>query len=316
RRLTQIRNDPSLFVLMVHQNGKGAYQSDFYELGFPKLANLGSGQAYIAFRQNGLISEFTDPVTLSLSLDLPDQQLAAPNQVQNWSKDRNRFIAHAGGMIEGHTYTNSLEALNTSYKKGFRLFELDILQTSDGAFVAAHDWGGWKQSAGFKGQIPPDRGTFNAQLIHGKFQPLDMDQINKWFADHPDAILVTDKIDLPVQFSEAFDYPERLQMELFSWTAVHEALDHGVEPILNEHLLWSIDDDPVAELKDKGIRKIALSRKWVAQQKVLLKQLKAAGIQIYLFHLNQQDRRNETYVLNYELQYAFGMYADDWFFIE
>ena len=49
-----------------------------------------------------------------------------------------RFIAHAGGRIEGMNYTNSLEALNNSYKNGFRLFELDIIETSDGEFVAAH----------------------------------------------------------------------------------------------------------------------------------------------------------------------------------
>jgi phosphoglycerol transferase MdoB-like AlkP superfamily enzyme len=53
--------------------------------------------------------------------------------------DVTRFIAHAGGMIDDHTYTNSLEALNMSYDKGFRLFELDILRTSDSMFVTAHD---------------------------------------------------------------------------------------------------------------------------------------------------------------------------------
>jgi len=35
-------------------------------------------------------------------------------------------------MIDGYTYTNSLEALEQSYRSGFRLLELDISQTSDG----------------------------------------------------------------------------------------------------------------------------------------------------------------------------------------
>ncbi len=35
------------------------------------------------------------------------------------------FIAHAGGAIDGYTYTNSLEALNSSYAAGCRLFEKD-----------------------------------------------------------------------------------------------------------------------------------------------------------------------------------------------
>lgn len=54
------------------------------------------------------------------------------------------FIAHAGGGYSGKTYMNSLEALNTSKNKGFLLFELDLLETSDHYLVAAHDWKGFK----------------------------------------------------------------------------------------------------------------------------------------------------------------------------
>jgi hypothetical protein len=42
------------------------------------------------------------------------------------------FIAHAGGAIGHYTYTNSLEALNSNYEKGFRFFEIDLSWTSDG----------------------------------------------------------------------------------------------------------------------------------------------------------------------------------------
>ena len=37
--------------------------------------------------------------------------------------DDKKFIAHAGGKIQGHEYTNSLEALDQSYNNGFRYFE-------------------------------------------------------------------------------------------------------------------------------------------------------------------------------------------------
>jgi glycerophosphoryl diester phosphodiesterase len=36
------------------------------------------------------------------------------------------LIAHAGGAINQQTYTNSLEALNANYAKGFRFFEIDL----------------------------------------------------------------------------------------------------------------------------------------------------------------------------------------------
>ena len=54
------------------------------------------------------------------------------------------YIAHGGGGIEGRTYTNSLESLNSSYEQGFRFFELDIIEDIYGNILAAHDWTHWK----------------------------------------------------------------------------------------------------------------------------------------------------------------------------
>src|SRR5690625_6358053 len=50
----------------------------------------------------------------------------------NTGVENDFVIAHAGGAIEGFNYTNSLEALNHAYDQGVRLFEMDILETSDG----------------------------------------------------------------------------------------------------------------------------------------------------------------------------------------
>ena len=76
------------------------------------------------------------------------------------SLDGNRFIAHAGGGIDNNRYTNSLEALNLGYRHGFRLFELDIITTSDDYYVAAHDWKSWQAGVNFSGQLPPSRAEF------------------------------------------------------------------------------------------------------------------------------------------------------------
>ena len=45
----------------------------------------------------------------------------------------------------GYKYLNVLEALDENYSKGFRLFELDLLLTSDNYIVAAHDWKNWRK---------------------------------------------------------------------------------------------------------------------------------------------------------------------------
>jgi hypothetical protein len=129
--------------------------------------------------------------------------------------DPERFIAHAGGEIEGIKYTNSLEALDLSYQQGVKLFELDLMETSDGKIVATHGW---------KNDTPLSYEAFLAQPLEGKFTPLDMERINQRFAQHPDAILVTDKINTPQAIAQQFQFPDRVMMELFSWDAIQQAI--------------------------------------------------------------------------------------------
>ena len=47
---------------------------------------------------------------------------------------------HACGMYNGTMFTNSLEAFEYWWKKGIKLFEIDIDRTDDGEYVACHDF--------------------------------------------------------------------------------------------------------------------------------------------------------------------------------
>jgi glycerophosphoryl diester phosphodiesterase len=49
------------------------------------------------------------------------------------------YVAHAMGGIDGHPYTNSLEAFKRSYALGFRVFEVDFVTLRDGTIMALHD---------------------------------------------------------------------------------------------------------------------------------------------------------------------------------
>ena len=46
-----------------------------------------------------------------------------------------KFIAHAAGGINFDTYTNSVEALEKSIDNGYRLIEIDLMETSDNFFI-------------------------------------------------------------------------------------------------------------------------------------------------------------------------------------
>jgi glycerophosphoryl diester phosphodiesterase len=49
------------------------------------------------------------------------------------------YIAHALGSVDGYVYTNTVEAFEESYAKGFRLFECDLVLLRDGTVLVAHD---------------------------------------------------------------------------------------------------------------------------------------------------------------------------------
>lgn len=243
------------------------------------------------------------------------QKIETVVEQQNYRQDRNRFIAHAGGQIDGYKYTNSLEAMDLNYKKGFRLFELDIIETLDNIYVAGHDWKHWKKITGYKGDLPPDRNTFKQQKIYGKYSLMDIEDINEWFKEHDDAILVTDKINTPLDFSNKFIDKKRLMMELFTWDAVEEGLRSGIKSAMPTFsLLGTIKGDKLSYLKQQGVTDIASSRRIVHTQKELIRKIVTSGINIYAFHLHFDKGMDEKYVVCNERKYFYGMYADQWSF--
>lgn len=241
--------------------------------------------------------------------------LTVSENYQLYKNDTLRYIAHAGGKIDDRTYTNSLEALEHNYKKGFRLFELDIIKTSDNKFVAAHDWEFWAEITNFKGQIPVTEKEFLKHPIRGAYTPMSMDSINKWFKTHPDAILVTDKVNDPTAFSKQFIDKSRLMMELFDWQAIQKSIELGIgSPIVAQNVLEKIGSNAVLKLKDVGINNVAVSRTFIKENLDLLKELKDNGIKVYVYHLNFDKSKDEDYVVKYEMDAIYGIYADTWDF--
>ncbi len=229
--------------------------------------------------------------------------------------DTLRYIAHAGGKIQGYTYTNSKEALDLSYKKGFRLFELDINRSKDGQFIAVHDWKHWADITNQKNKGPVLKSEFLKHKIYGEFSPLDMKGINEWFKNHEDAILVTDKVNDPRGFANAFIDPSRLMMELFSMNAVEEGLKSNIMSVMpTQNIIENMDESEIKKLSKKGIKNVAISRRFIAENKSFLKLLEQNDIKPYVYHLNFEEGIDENYVVKYEMEYIYGIYADEWEF--
>ena len=240
---------------------------------------------------------------------------AETSHLEAYVNDRSRFIAHAGGGIDGNTYTNSLEALNENYNKGFRFFELDISVTSDGKYAATHDWDLWSRQANYADTLPVSEETFLKHQILGKYTPLNMTRINDWFNNHKDAVLITDKINEPGKFSKQFVDKKRLMMELFTLGAVKEGLAAGIKSAMpSDNVLSELGQNKVDALKAMGVRDIAISRINIARDLQFFLRLKKVGIKAYVYHVNVEPSKDEQYVVRHEMDYIYGIYADNWKF--
>lgn len=103
-------------------------------------------------------------------------------------------VAHAGGGIDESTYTNSIEALNSSSEKGFKYFEIDFSFTKDDQLVCLHDWkGSFERAFGIKadGKVSLDEFNYLAEN-RSKYQLCTVYSLAAWMRENPDAFIVTD----------------------------------------------------------------------------------------------------------------------------
>ena len=212
--LTQMKASNAIFAILAHDSAAAqltGFEKQLSDLGFLQLSALKGRQAYIMHNINGVITEQVNDnsitETLSITSTIGNTTIYFPKEVYEFESNIDRYIAHAGGEIKGVKSTNSKHALDENYKKGFRNFELDIIETSDGKLVAAHDWNMWARFTDYSGSLPPTHEQFMKQKIYGDYTTLDMDGINAWFKSHPDATLITDKVNDPIAFADAFSRP-------------------------------------------------------------------------------------------------------------
>lgn len=319
--LWQMQKNGAIFAILAHDSAANNFlkQSEaLKKLGFSQLSALENRQAYIMHNFNKEIYESVDDNSVTLVLRIPenvsDNQIYFPRIRYEFEPNNNRYIAHAGGEVNGIKSTNSKDALDQNYAKGFRFFELDIIETSDRKLVAAHDWRMWSRFTDYEGTLPPTHAEFMKEKIYGDYTTLDMEGINKWFAEHPDATLVTDKVNDPIAFADAFIDKNRLIMELFSVMAVEKASQQGINAMISHKPFFGIKGDKLNFLTVNNVKYVAVSRRAIAKHKELMLQLKKQGIRVYVYHVNFDEGKDEKYVLENEIGIVYGMYADKWVF--
>lgn len=120
----------------------------------------------------------------------------------SWAKENN-LIAHAFGGISGTTYTNSLDAFKFNYSNGFKIFEVDLVLSSDDHLVLKHDWSSLVSQM-LKQEISADKqdkalslSEFKTMKIHGWMEPLSFEDVIEIMDKDKDIYIVTDTKDIP-----------------------------------------------------------------------------------------------------------------------
>ncbi|WP_325892033.1 sulfatase-like hydrolase/transferase [Grimontia sp. NTOU-MAR1] len=245
----------------------------------------------------------------------PTANIKAPSYLEK-IPEMERYIAHAGGGIDGHHYTNSMEALNESYRQGLRYFEIDLLETSDHRLVAAHEWKEWAKKVDYSGDIPPRYDDFMSKKMHGKYTPLSLEDLNTWFESHPDAFLVTDKVNSPKKVLEVFEFKDRLVMELFTVEALEEATELGIFSPMPSWVTYLHLNKDVERLKSLGVKHLALSTTDIKSNINEMLELKENGIKTFLFNINVNNADGEIGIACNHLNFAYGMYVDSVDFVQ
>ena len=160
---------------------------------------------------------------------------------------QHKYIAHALGGIDGYSYTNSPEAFLANYAKGYRLFEVDLIYTSDGTLVGLHSWknSNVEKVLGVKRDDSMDEAgmtlkEFKSCKVYERYSCLDIRDLARLLKDRDIYLIIDGKYEEESEVRQ--EYGDILSA--FSEIAP-ESLDRIIPQIYSEEMLsWVMDIYP------------------------------------------------------------------------
>jgi len=215
------------------------------------------------------------------------------------------MISHAMGGIDGNNYSNCLEGFQENYAEGHRIFEVDILYTSDGKMVLWHHWDRPFCSKYKKGKVPT-YAQFMESKIYDQYTPMDLEDLLKLMAEYPDIRIVTDSkcyknSDVKKQFrtivstAKSLGIPEvldRFVVEIYTTEMIDavESVYHFKEYMMTLYKIF--DKSPstsrlkkvLKHCQQKGIKTVAMYADWWKAK--FAETVEPYGLEIALYTVN------------------------------
>lgn len=234
-------------------------------------------------------------------------------------------IIHAMGLINGHSYTNSLEAFHVHYANGQRYFETDFSLTKDDFLVARHDWeGGWQE--GIDEENIPTEDAFVKTPFMGIYTPLSLKNIISLMQQYEDVHIITDTKDMEPELArkeinilvetaremDALEVVDRFVIQIYSMEMYEAIKDIYEFPdyIFTLYAIWTGDENEFVNYcrfcKMNGIRTITMWDYRCADNPKLCQIADKYGISVYVHTVN--DRETAEQMFSFGVR---GIYTDD-----
>ncbi|QUL54468.1 glycerophosphodiester phosphodiesterase [Paenibacillus tritici] len=219
-----------------------------------------------------------------------------------------RVIAHAMGGINDKAYTNTQDAFIANYEQGTRVFEADLLLTSDDQLVARHEWtANMSKLLGQQDVLPSDKQ--GDVLTHDEvmsspvlelYSPLDIEKIMDLMVNYPDTYVVTDTKELEAeqvtkQFQLIVEVAQKKDPALLK-RIVPQIYSRNMLEVVNKvyafpEMIFTLyqtqdSDEVVIEfVKQTGVD---ITMPTTRATKSFVRNLKTAGARVYVHTVNEE----------------------------
>ena len=204
----------------------------------------------------------------------------------------NMIIAHAGGSIGGHTYTNCKEALLKSISEGYQLIELDLYGTTDDQIVCLHKLENFHEMTGLS-IYKFDTKTFKNVRFYNKYTPLTLKEAIEIWEKHP-FIFVTDKISDPNILNQYFTHHrDQVMVETSNANYYNKLKDDGYITMLSldKNINGLIKYITSSFMNGKRISRIVISEE---TDICYLRLYKRLGVKMAMFTINDNNYFNKN----------------------